>query len=292
MFPSPLKILLLSGRPDEAAPVRDALGGSADPPFLVECAGRLEDGIRILADGSYQAVIMDLSLPDGRGLDAFLALRARAPEIPVVVLTGPEDGQLGRIAVREGAQECIQKGRVEGRSLARSVSYAIARHSLQEELHARALFDDLTGLYNRRGFLLLAEQHWKVAFRTARPFLVAFADLEGLRSINEESGHAAGDSALRKAAAVLRRTFRDSDILARLGGDEFAALAIEAPADKGAGLLARLRENLAADGTAGPALSMSAGLAVFDPEVPRSVDELLGIASGAARADGNGGNRP
>lgn len=291
MFPSPLRILLLSGSPGEAAPVAEALAHSEEPVFLVEGAGRLEEGIRRLSEGGWHAVVMDLSLPDGRGLDAFLAVRARAPEVPVIVLTGAGDGPLGPIAVREGAQECLVKGRAEGRNLVRSVSYAIARHPLQEELRARSLFDDLTGLHNRRGFLLLAEQHWKVAFRTARPFLVAFADLAGLRGINALRGHEAGDGALRGAASVLRRTFRDSDIVARLGGDEFAALAIEAPADKGAGLVARLRENLRAAGDGAPAraaLSMSAGLAVFDPEAPRSIGELLAAAEAAARAGGRG----
>ena len=91
------------------------------------------------------------------------------------------------------------------------------------ELENLSLVDDLTGLYNRKGFLALAHHRVKLAQRTGEPFFVAFVDMDDLKQINDTFGHQAGNCALVDAATVLKQCFRDSDILARLGGDEFAA---------------------------------------------------------------------
>jgi diguanylate cyclase (GGDEF)-like protein len=94
---------------------------------------------------------------------------------------------------------------------------AAAREEVLREASRR---DELTGLYNRRGLLALAAER----VGDAGALWLLFADLDGLKAINDTLGHAAGDRALRDAADVLRATFRQSDVLARLGGDEFAVL--------------------------------------------------------------------
>src|SRR6266496_4002631 len=96
------------------------------------------------------------------------------------------------------------------------------------ELENLSLVDDLTGLYNRKGFLALAHHRVKLAQRTGEPFFVAFVDLDDLKHINDTFGHQAGNCALVDTANVLKQCFRDSDILARLGGDEFAVFIAEA----------------------------------------------------------------
>ncbi len=150
------------------------------------------------------------------------------------------------------------------------------------ELRALSLVDQLTGLSNRRGFLLLAEQQLRIANRTKRGILLLFADLDGMKRINDTLGHREGDLALAETAEVLRQTFRESDIIARIGGDEFAIVAIEAEKDSAEILVRRLRENLAARNGKGVRrydLSMSLGIARYDPGSPCTLDELL------ARAD-------
>jgi len=97
------------------------------------------------------------------------------------------------------------------------------RARLEDVLWERALVDDLTGLHNRRSFMLLAEQALKEAARAKRPLITLFLDVDGLKAINDEHGHVAGDRALRWVAEVLRAN-RRTDRCARLGGDEFAAL--------------------------------------------------------------------
>jgi diguanylate cyclase (GGDEF)-like protein len=87
--------------------------------------------------------------------------------------------------------------------------------------------DELTGLYNRRGFLAFAEEQIKLACSGRRELFVIFADVDGLKAINDRYGHGEGDRALKKAAEVLLTVFRDTDLVARLGGDEFAILALD-----------------------------------------------------------------
>ncbi len=116
----------------------------------------------------------------------------------------------------------LQIGRVVDRERAHA-----ALHQQAVTLKQQSVVDELTGLYNRRGFLELAGERLKAAARTSQRAFLVFADLDGMKRINDELGHEAGDSALIAAAEVLRRTLRSVDVVARLGGDEFVALTCE-----------------------------------------------------------------
>jgi diguanylate cyclase (GGDEF)-like protein len=118
--------------------------------------------------------------------------------------------------------------------MALSLAAAVTGHKQSEtslrrltvELEQLALTDELTGLRNRRGFLLLADQGLRVARRTHAKCLLVFADLDHLKHVNDTQGHTAGDALIVDAARVLTRVFRESDVIARFGGDEFAVLAL------------------------------------------------------------------
>ena len=158
------------------------------------------------------------------------------------------------------------------------------RKENEERLRQLAILDDLTGLYNRRGFLALAGQHLKAARRSKRHALVLFADLNNLKQINDTLGHKDGDQALIDAAHIFNRTFRDSDVVARVGGDEFAILAIETDKDHLETIRSRLDSALQLANTdrARPfELSISMGAAAFDPTRNDSVEELLAWADKA-----------
>jgi len=93
-----------------------------------------------------------------------------------------------------------------------------------EEIQHLSITDELTGLLNRRGFYLLAEPALETAQRSGRGCLLAFLDVDGLKRVNDEQGHDAGDALIRDVAAVLQSALRRSDIVARMGGDEFCVL--------------------------------------------------------------------
>lgn len=166
-------------------------------------------------------------------------------------------------------------------ALVNQASVALQRRKAEDELRGLTLVDDLTGLYNRRGFLTLAEQQLKIANRMHRRMLLLFADLDYLKWINDTFGHHEGDRAIRDASAIVKRCFRDSDIVSRLGGDEFAVLVVE-PGDVPASLFTqRLLNQLdvrnTVDGHDYP-LSMSVGIETYDPLNPCGVEELLDLA--------------
>jgi diguanylate cyclase (GGDEF)-like protein len=137
------------------------------------------------------------------------------------------------------------------------------------EVYRQSVTDELTGLYNRRGFVKRAEQELGVLRETERPGLVLFLDVDGLKEVNDNEGHDAGDQLLMEAAAVLQRLFRADDVIARIGGDEFAVfVAGYADVER---VLERLREQ-------DDRVRFSVGTAVFDPGLPQGLYELLGAA--------------
>lgn len=158
-----------------------------------------------------------------------------------------------------------------------AVWYAVKHALLERELRHLALCDDLTCLYNRRGFFAAATQQLKMARRTQKPALLLSCDLDGLKPINDRFGHREGDLALVRTADALQAVFRDSDVLARLGGDEFAVLAMDLPPRHQQTILTRLRKELNQMGKDEPRykLALSVGSAWFDPQHPVSLAELM-----------------
>ncbi|NNJ09572.1 diguanylate cyclase [Chloroflexales bacterium ZM16-3] len=160
---------------------------------------------------------------------------------------------------------------------------ALARSRIEIErvladVQALALTDELTGLYNRRGFLTLATQQMKVAKRTKYALSLVFIDLDGLKTINDSLGHAMGNQALITTTHIITATFRDSDIIARLGGDEFVVLAMDSDAQDPSAVFERIQAQCAQHNRQANApyqLSMSIGVAHSTAAQPCSVEELL-----------------
>jgi two-component system sensor histidine kinase UhpB len=125
-------------------------------------------------------ILLDLTLPDARGLDTLVRLRERFAFVPVVLLTGLEDPEIEERALTSGAQDFLGKDELTPRSLRRVVRYAMERHRAQLDLMRLSTRDELTGLYNRRGFFMAAQPLARLAERAGRSFIVFFADLDGL----------------------------------------------------------------------------------------------------------------
>lgn len=155
------------------------------------------------------------------------------------------------------------------------------RRRAEAEVLRLSLTDELTGLHNRRGFFLLGGQELEIARRNQTRAWLIFADLDGLKDVNDSDGHEAGDDMLREAAQLLMTTFRHADVLARMGGDEFAVLAMTA-SGSAEDIQARLRTRTAAlnkQRPRGRALSFSVGVVACDGN--ESLDALLARADAA-----------
>jgi len=180
------------------------------------------------------------------------------------------------------AEMCVVQVEQKGaRYFVASLRDLADRDQLHEVLRSTVLYDELTGLLNRNGYFTLTRQQVKVAERSQRGMVILLVDIDGMSDINQEHGRDTGDEALREAAGVLRRTFRDSDILGRIGGDVFAVTCIEAHRDSAGILLARLREGFwqwNARSSNGYQLSVSIGYARYNPMRPESIENLLSAA--------------
>lgn len=156
------------------------------------------------------------------------------------------------------------------------------RKILEERLQESIIRDELTGLFNRRGFLTLAEQQCKLSDRMGNTLALMYIDLDGFKSINDIYGHKEGDNALIAMAKILRQTFRESDIIARIGGDEFVVLLNEPSAPDSdnvlkKNLLSNTREYNEHSGLNYQILC-SLGISHYSPDMPCSIDDLLAKA--------------
>jgi diguanylate cyclase (GGDEF)-like protein len=279
-----MKVLLVEDNFGDVRLVQEMLSEFGQTRFELTPLTCLVAALTLLQEETFDAALLDLNLSDSYGLETFRRLHQEAPHLPVVVLTCLSDESLGVQAVKAGAQDYLIKGQVDGHLLARSLRYARERHRSQDLLRSLALTDDLTGLYNRRGFMALAAQQLQLAGRGRREFLLISADLDGMKGINDTFGHQEGNRALRETAEVLKQTFRESDLVARLGGDEFAVLMIDAGAESNETFVDRLQANLEAHNASSGGLyklSLSLGTSRFRPDRPTSLEELLAQADAA-----------
>jgi diguanylate cyclase (GGDEF)-like protein len=180
--------------------------------------------IERLALEHFDAVILDLGLPDTRGLEALTWLVSADPDVPIVILTGADDEMLALQAVKSGAQDYFLKGHVTPETLVRGLRYAIERKQSELQMKRLAYYDTLTGLPNRRLLIEHLNAALRRAARNESVVGVLFVDIDRFKHINDTLGHDAGDRVLQTLADRMARSLRAADMLGRLSGDEFVAI--------------------------------------------------------------------
>ncbi len=232
-----------------------------------------------IMETKFDAVIADIVMPEMDGIALTKELSKHDQSPPVMIITGHTEEYSAETAMASGAREFITKPFSMTEFVIR-FDKMMRDYKGEEALLVLALTDELTGLYNRRRFFVLIEQYLKVAIRTKKRLLLLFIDMDDLKWINDHYGHNEGDQALIDLAEILKKTFRESDIIARIGGDEFGVL-VESTDEQDEIIIDRLYENLKgynAKESRRYTLSISMGTAHFDPEYPIAIDELLSKA--------------
>ena len=232
-----------------------------------------ESALDHIANKPCDILITDIVMPGMKGLQLTKEVRQSWPDTNVIVMTGFIDDFSYDQAIEAGASDFIKKPFTMHEMMLR-----IRHVHLQERLREMSNSDELTGLYNRRGFYAIAQQQLKVANRAKGEVALLFADMDKFKSINDQWGHQKGDEALVSMADILKQTFRESDLIARISGDEFALLLIDTPEKNMSIVFNRLQKNIDAfnihsGGTFN--LSLSIGMSVYYHDRPCSVDELL-----------------
>jgi diguanylate cyclase (GGDEF)-like protein len=265
-------------------------------------------------------IITDILMPNMDGFTLVRRLRAEPllTETPVIFHTvNYDESEIHRLARASGIRHIIRKP-AEPQEILRAVNETLKRSTMpsttklpqtgqlqrehlqlltdklyqkisdlekaNEQLRNTSLNDGLTGLNNRRGFMILATGLLKFARRAGYPLCLIYIDLDSLKYINDTFGHVAGDTALLQFANILTDTFRDSDVIGRLGGDEFVVLLTDASENDLASMQTRLQNivdayNLQAGSS--NALSFSLGVIRIDPISTNTMEELLSLADAA-----------
>jgi diguanylate cyclase (GGDEF)-like protein len=275
-------VLLIEDNPGDARLLKEMLAEEPAAPFTLKCADRLSRGMEMLSSERIDLLLLDLSLPDSHGLETFSKVYAHAPKVPIIVLTGNDDGALALSAVKAGAQDYLFKGNLDRELLVRSMQYSIERKRYQEELEHHANYDALTGLPNRN---LLHDRLKQAVFvqRYVHPIAVVFLDLDHFKIINDSLGHTQGDKLLATTAERLHSTVRDGDTVARLGGDEFVLVLNDAKEDVIFRAMQRILDSVGEPMTIGGqelCITCSAGVSVY-PQDGDDVETLLKNADAA-----------
>jgi diguanylate cyclase (GGDEF)-like protein len=229
--------------------------------------------LREIVQQTPDVLLLDSTLSSPFVVRVAVHVRDKMPNLPIFLLPDIHGAMIQSAETDNAANSAL----VAADTVARAILYTHGRLGLQRTLLQMALRDDLTGLHNRRGFIALATQQLTWARDTGQHMVMFFADLDGLKWINDHYGHGEGDRAISLAAACIKETFRRFDVTARLSGDEFVALIMEEPGRSAETICRRLQMNLAdCAGAESPyKLSMSVGVAHFDPDKPVTLQELM-----------------
>ncbi|MCM3870231.1 MAG: diguanylate cyclase [Pyrinomonadaceae bacterium] len=237
--------------------------------------------------------ILDLTMPEMDGITVCHQVRQNQNATPVYIILltskssksdivmGLEAGADDYVTKPFDADELHARVKVGIRMVELQVSLAQRVAELeqaQETLRNLSLTDDLTGLYNRRGFFALADPHLKTARRAKRKVSLIYIDMDDLKGINDTHGHKEGSNALQEIADILRGTFRSSDIMARIGGDEFVILETYGEQNEAPNSVARLQDNLRRrniESVRDYELSLSIGVALVESEDSLTIEALL-----------------
>jgi two-component system cell cycle response regulator len=237
---------------------------------------QLEKAIRD-SRGDPQVVLLSAANTSKQLVVELKRIRAVDPNVPVLIVPSTSADHEST----DGTVTRTSDKKLDAKKLADVVRRSMRQHGLRPELAHLALMDDLTGLYNRQGFLIFGSERMKMANSLKKNLLVFFADISNLKEINERFGIQEGDRALVKTGEIFRKTFRNSDLTSRFGGDEFTALVVEDADQSADSMIQRLQENMAQlEVTENDyQLSLSIGMTRYVAETRASLKRLLAQAA-------------
>lgn len=273
----PVRILLAESVLEDAQFLRGALDEiqesarfGAWTSFEITHVEALEDVCTVAMTAACDIVLLDLNLQGATSaLQCFAAVHSAAASLPLILLIKPGDEPLARRLLRDGAQDYLLRSEIDCDPLARAIHNAIERQRHVQALRHGSSFDELTGLFNERGFRPAAQRELRLAAKAGLPVLLAFIKIDNFAEINNECDRDQRALTLVDASVVIGDSVGDDVLLAYLGEGRFAALAWDTQPDD---LTARLRTGLAAQLRH---YGFAYGWSVVHPGASPSLDSLV-----------------
>lgn len=197
-----IKVLLIEDNPGDARLIDEMLAEAKGVIFDLECTNRLSTGLERIGAGGIDVILLDLSLPDSKGLDTFKEVHAQTQGLPIIVLSGMDDEEMAVKAVQEGAQDYLVKGHVESDLLVRSIRYAIERKRSEDQIKAAL----------KEKEVLLKEIHHRV--KNNLQVISSLLKLQS-RSINDERTlemFKESENRVRSMALIHEKLYRSRDL--------------------------------------------------------------------------------
>lgn len=257
---------------DAVAEIQESAPSGIWSSFHVTSIDRVSDALDLLQSERYDVVLLAPSPADTAALAAFSHVQACAPDVPVIILADEGDETLARRMLREGAEDYLVKSEIDCRPLERAIRNSIDRHRITAALRRTAVSDDLTGLYNQRGFMLLAARELMFALRCGAPLTLLLAEVENLDDVRAECGDEQGAIVLMDAADVLRDAVSEETLVGRYDGNRFALLT---SAESSESVITAIQQALGAENRS---FAFLFGWANLDRLRAESIDDLVAAA--------------
>ncbi len=219
-----IKLLLVEDDHKEALMINNMLKEGLQNQYTLEQRLSVSEALDLAQRQSFQAIILDLHLPEGKTFESIPQFIQYCPEAPILILSSVEDEAQAILAVKSGAQDYLIKGQTSSSTLCRAIRYAMERHRATQRITQLAHYDHLTGLANRGLFYERLNYAVARCNRNDMALALMFLDLDHFKAINDTLGHECGDSLLKTVATRIKKCIREIDTGVRLGGDEFAVL--------------------------------------------------------------------
>ena len=219
-----IKVLLIEDKEEDTQFIQQMLKEEFQNQFTLQHTPSVADALERIRQESFQAIIIDLYLPEDKSLEAISQFIQSCPGTPILILSDVENEARAIMAVKNGAQDYLIKGQINGASLSRAIRYAMERQRATQRITQLAHYDHLTGLANRGLFYERLNSAVARCNRNDMAMALMFLDLDHFKEINDTLGHEYGDSLLKTVAGRLKKCIREIDTGVRLGGDEFAVL--------------------------------------------------------------------
>ena len=219
--PNTLDILYVEDDEEDARILCRNFENEKTSSYQITHSATFTDALMKLKEKKFGAILLDLNLPDGRGLNGIEDIKDIYPDLPVVIITGYDDESMAIEALQKGAQEYIVKAHINNNIIKRVLQSSILRKRVEQTLKHKAYTDPLTGLANRISFEQTASKMIERATRWNEKEAMLFIDLNKFKEINDTYGHEAGNAVLIETGNRLKQTLRKSDMIARYAGDEF-----------------------------------------------------------------------